>query len=129
MKKKFLAVIAVILVAVCLAITVSASLMWNLTSWYTHDIIFAGTEGEVLSEIRTDNSQCSIDGTVTLYRKVVFLWIKVDSWSKTTTGRSWFIQEPFTGTIGTKYKAVLSATVSLNGTSDKISDEVEMTCN
>ena len=50
---------------------------WNWTSWYTHDLFFAGTSGEVKSEIKTDNSQCSINGTVTLYRKVALGYIEI----------------------------------------------------
>lgn len=129
MSKKMISTIAMLLVFIMLVGGVSAAILWNWTTRYTHNIFFAGTSGEVKSEITTDNSSCYISGTVTLYRKVAFMWKKVDTWTETVTGDYWVIQEPFTATVGTKYKATLTASVTLNGITDSISDEVEKTCN
>jgi hypothetical protein len=126
--KRVVSLTGIILVLVILTTTVAASLMWINTNQCLFRFYFTGSTGTIDVDISTKSHPCDIDITVKLYRKVVFIWVKDDEWNDSIYGDELSFSESFTGTVGTKYKVTLEATVTDNGVTDTISRELEGEC-
>ena len=126
--KRLFVVTGTVLILIMLATTISAAVLWSNTSQCLFSFSFNGSTGRTEVEITTTGESCEIDGTIKLYRKVAFIWIKEDEWSDSAIGDYLSISGNFTGVSGTTYKAKLDATVTRNGVTDVISREIEREC-
>lgn len=101
--------------------------------WDNMDLIevglsFNGTSGTATVTVdRVFGITTSIEGTLTVYKKVGNDWVYVDSTSGTST-RQLNLDLTFTGSKGTTYKAVADITANGTGGSESASVEKEKTC-
>lgn len=101
--------------------------LWDNTSGILPQLNFCEDVGYADASV-TGYTGCShIEATVTVYRKSVFSWVEVDSWTDEVYGDIITISEQFDATQGTKYKLVVEASVTLNGVVEDVEKEITKT--
>lgn len=101
---------------------------WSILATITCSIDFIGTTGYVNAKAMARSGTSNMSGTVTVYKKVVFFWFEVTSWSNESTSSTLNINETFTGESGNNYKAVFDVTATYNGIPESASFEATGTC-
>lgn len=101
---------------------------WDNMARIDLSINFTGTSGTASVIVdRVFGVTTSIEGTLTVYKKVGSKWVYVDSTTGTST-RTFALELEFTGSKGTTYKAVADITAYGTGGSESESVEKEKTC-
>lgn len=122
-----MAVIACITVlqvgAVCTSAPSHAVPFWDNTSTITCNLAVNGTTATCKSRVTGISGTSKITGTLTLYKQTGSSWLRVNSWSNTSSYSVLSFSEEITVAKGYNYKLVVRAIVTHNGSNEEVEKE------
>lgn len=88
---------------------------WSTFTTITCSLNFSGITGYVSAKANATSSTTQIEGTMTVYKKVLLFWVEVDKWTGIAYTNTINMSQTFTGESGKNYKLVFEATATYNG--------------
>lgn len=96
-------------------VTSEAQTRWSAFTGVSTQIDFSGNTGYVSAKATASSSTSQIEGTITVYQKVLIFWVEELTWTRTVSSNTINMSETFTGINGKEYKVVFEATATYNG--------------